>query len=140
MKIFNNRNVASSRLSWLVAYLRIFRLVNTRKFDASLLWPLFKSSKWNSRPLYYSQLYGNSNLAIKCRNYTNFAFSLPFECLQTLIVYTYVHQIQNWRNAIWVKKEFFSLHIAICTIKMLRLLSFEDSTWKPGIYLLRHLV
>ena len=98
----------------LVAHLKIFRLFMKGKFDAFLKWSSYKkSSKWNSRPVYCSQLYGNSNLAIKCRNYTNFAFSLPFECLQMLKVYIYVHQIQNWRNAIWVKKEFFSLHIAI---------------------------
>ena len=36
------RKVASSRLSWLVAHLRLFRLFMKRKFDAYLLWPLVK--------------------------------------------------------------------------------------------------
>ena len=52
---FEYRKVASSRLSWLVAHSRIFRL-----FIWSLCNVTFgqRSSKLNSRPVYCSQLYG----------------------------------------------------------------------------------
>ena len=36
------RKVSSSRLSWLVAHLRIFRLFMKGKFDVYVLWPLAK--------------------------------------------------------------------------------------------------
>ena len=39
------RKVASSRLSWLVAHLRIFRLLMKGKFDAYVLLPLAKKFK-----------------------------------------------------------------------------------------------
>ena len=38
--------VASSRLSWLVAHSRIFRLFMKGKFDAYVLWPLAKSVQY----------------------------------------------------------------------------------------------
>ena len=38
--IYMYYKVASSRLSWLVAHLRIFRLFMKGKFDANVLWPL----------------------------------------------------------------------------------------------------
>ena len=38
--VSNNRKVASSRLSWLVAHSSIFRLFMKGKFDAYVLWPL----------------------------------------------------------------------------------------------------
>ena len=36
------RKVASSSMSWLVAHLRIFRMLMKGKFDAYVLWPLAK--------------------------------------------------------------------------------------------------
>ena len=53
------RKVASSRLSWLVAHFRIFRLFMKGKFHAYVLWPFGKkSSKLNSWQVYYFWLYG----------------------------------------------------------------------------------
>ena len=60
------RKVASSRLSWLVAHLRLFRLFMKRKFDAYLLWPL-ANWVWNWIE-YFSWLYSSlkyKTLALK---------------------------------------------------------------------------
>ena len=54
VKVYELRlKVGSSKLSWLVPHLRIFRLFMKGKLDAYVLWPLAqKSSKLNSRPVY----------------------------------------------------------------------------------------
>ena len=42
LSIYRDLQVASSRLSWLVAHIRIFRRFIKGKFDAYVLWPLAK--------------------------------------------------------------------------------------------------
>ena len=50
--------VTSRSTSRLVARPRIFRLFMKGKFDPYVLWPLSKSPKLNSRPVYCPRLYG----------------------------------------------------------------------------------
>ena len=94
---FSYCKVASSRLSRLVAHLRIFRLFVMGKIDAYVHTVTFgqKSSKLKSRPVYCSRLYDISHDKVELRE--DFIGQLVFNQPKNLtthfgLIYKTLHQ------------------------------------------------